>query len=98
MDYVQHLRQYVGHCPLPMVGAAALIVEEQNRLLLLKRSDSGCWGTLGGSVELGEVVEAAARREVREEISLELGELTLSVSSPVWSCSTAIPTEMKSIM
>jgi ADP-ribose pyrophosphatase YjhB (NUDIX family) len=60
-----------------MVGAATLIVDEQDRLLLMKRTDSGCWGPPGGAVELGEVVEAAARRETREETGLELGDLSL---------------------
>jgi 8-oxo-dGTP pyrophosphatase MutT (NUDIX family) len=77
MDYLLELRKYVGHRPLLMVGAATLIVDEQNRLLLMKRSDSGCWGPPGGAVEPGEVVETAARREVREETGLELGEVTL---------------------
>jgi ADP-ribose pyrophosphatase YjhB (NUDIX family) len=77
MDYLSSLRRFVGHAPLQMVGAAALVVDEQDRLLLLKRSDSGCWGPPGGAVELGEAVEDAARREVREETGLELGELSL---------------------
>jgi ADP-ribose pyrophosphatase YjhB (NUDIX family) len=77
VDHIQHLRQFVGHAPLLMVGAATLIVDEQNRLLLMKRSDSGCWGPPGGAVELGEVVEMAARREVREETGLELNEMSL---------------------
>ena len=77
MDYISDLRQYVGHRPLLMVGAAVLIVDSEERLLLMKRSDSGCWGHPGGAMELGEVVEMAARREVREETGLELGELTL---------------------
>jgi len=77
MDYLPELRKLVGHRPLLMVGAAMLIVDEQNRLLLMKRSDSGCWGPPGGAVELGEVVETAARREVREETGLKLGEMSL---------------------
>jgi len=77
MDHISELRKLVGHRPLLMVGAAALIVDSENHLLLMKRSDSGCWGPPGGAVELGEVVETAARREVREEIGLELGELSL---------------------
>ncbi len=77
MDYLLELRKLVGHRPLLMVGAAVLILDEQNRLLLMKRSDSGCWGPPGGAVELGEVVEMAARREVREETGLELSELSL---------------------
>ena len=77
MDYIQFLRQYIGHRPILMVGAATLIVDDENHLLLLKRSDSGCWGPPGGGVELGEVVEAAARRETLEETGLEIGEMPL---------------------
>jgi 8-oxo-dGTP pyrophosphatase MutT (NUDIX family) len=77
MEYLLELRKLVGHRPLLMIGAAVLILDEQNRLLLMKRSDSCCWGPPGGAVELGEVVETAARREVGEETGLELGELTL---------------------
>lgn len=60
-----------------MVGAAILIADDQNRLLLMKRSDSGCWGPLGGAVEPGEVVETAAKREALEETGLQVGELSL---------------------
>ena len=60
-----------------MVGAAILIVDEHNRLLLLKRSDSGCWGPTGGAVEPGEVVEEAARREALEETGLQVGAMSL---------------------
>jgi ADP-ribose pyrophosphatase YjhB (NUDIX family) len=77
MDHLNNLRQYVGHAPLLMVGATALIVDAQERLLLMKRSDSGCWAPPGGAVELGEVVEDAARREVREETGLEVGKMSL---------------------
>ena len=77
MEYLNSLRRHVGHAPLLMVGAAVLLVNEQGRLLLLKRSDSGRWGPPGGAVEPGEEVESAARREVWEETGLELGALRL---------------------
>lgn len=76
MDYLLELRQHVGHAPLLMVGAATLIVDDKNRLLLLHRTDNDCWGPPGGAVELGEEIETAARREVREETGLELGDLS----------------------
>jgi ADP-ribose pyrophosphatase YjhB (NUDIX family) len=63
VNYIQSLRKFIGHASTHMVGAAILIVDEQNRLLLMRRSDNGCWGPPGGAVEPGEVVEDAARRE-----------------------------------
>ncbi|MBN1305070.1 MAG: NUDIX domain-containing protein [Anaerolineales bacterium] len=77
MDYIQSLRKIIGHTPILMVGAAVLILDSQGRLLLMKRTDSGCWGPPGGAVEPGEVIEAAARREVREETSLQVSGLSL---------------------
>jgi len=77
MDYILQLRELIGHRPILMVGAAILIVDESNRLLMLKRSDSGCWGLPGGATEPGEVVEDAARRETREETDIEVDGMTL---------------------
>jgi 8-oxo-dGTP pyrophosphatase MutT (NUDIX family) len=77
VNHIQALRKYIGHAPVLMVGAAILVVDEQNRLLLMKRSDSGCWGPPGGAVEPGEVVEDAARREAFEETGLQVGGMSL---------------------
>ena len=77
MDYILQLRKFIGHRPIQMVGAAILILDDQKRLLLMKRSDSGCWGPPGGAVEPGEVVEEAARRETLEETGLEISDMTL---------------------
>lgn len=77
MDYIRELRQYIGQRPILMVGAAILVIDSENRLLLMKRSDSGRWGPPGGATELGEYVEAAAKRETLEETSLEVGEMAL---------------------
>jgi 8-oxo-dGTP pyrophosphatase MutT (NUDIX family) len=77
MEHILELRKLIGHRPILMVGAAILVVDAKDRLLLMKRSDSGCWGPPGGAVEPGEVVENAARRETLEETSLEIGEMSL---------------------
>jgi ADP-ribose pyrophosphatase YjhB (NUDIX family) len=77
MDYILQLRQYIGHRPILMVGAVILVCDEQSRILLMKRSDSGYWGVPGGATEPGEVVEAAAKRETFEETNLEVGEMSL---------------------
>jgi 8-oxo-dGTP pyrophosphatase MutT (NUDIX family) len=60
-----------------MVGAAILVVDEEHRLLMMKRADSGCWGLPGGATEPGESVEEAAKRETFEEIGLQIGEMDL---------------------
>jgi ADP-ribose pyrophosphatase YjhB (NUDIX family) len=77
MDYILQLRQYIGHRPVLMVGAAILVLDDQDRLLMMKRSDSGNWGIPGGATEPGEVVEEAAKRETLEEVNLEIHEMSL---------------------
>ncbi len=59
-----------------MVGAGIFVLDEQNRLMMMKRSDNGCWGLPGGGTEPGEVVEDAAKRETFEETNLEIGEMS----------------------
>jgi ADP-ribose pyrophosphatase YjhB (NUDIX family) len=56
------------------VTAGAVITDDSGRVLLLNhvfRPGSG-WGIPGGFIEKGEQPEAAIRRELREEIGLEL--------------------------
>jgi len=53
-------------------GVAAVISDGAGRILLQRRSDNGLWGLPGGSVEIGESVRDAIRREVREETGLSV--------------------------
>jgi 8-oxo-dGTP diphosphatase len=56
------------------VTAAGIVIDDNGRVLLLKhrfRGGSG-WGIPGGFVEAGEQAEEGLRRELREEIGLEL--------------------------
>lgn len=69
-DYILDLRKFVGHRPLLQVGASVIVEDNEGRILLQLRSDNHCWGYPGGSVELDEVVEEAAKRELREETGL----------------------------
>lgn len=77
MDYILQLRQYIGHRPILLVGAAILVLDEQDRLLMMKRSDNQCWGIPGGAIEPGEALEIAAKRETLEETNLEIVEMSL---------------------
>ena len=77
MDYINELRQYIGHRPIFLVGATVLIFDSTGKLLMLQRSDNHCWGLPGGSLEPGEELENTAIRETREETGLEISDLCL---------------------
>ncbi len=53
-------------------SVSAVIFDRRGRLLLQQRSDGGQWGLPGGSIEIGESVTDALRREVREETGLQV--------------------------
>ena len=75
MNYVRELRLLVGHRPLIIPGAAVLIFNNKNQLLLHHRQDNRHWGLIGGSMEIGESIEETAKREALEESGLTLKEL-----------------------
>ncbi len=75
--YIMDLRKIVGHRTLLQVGASVIVEDSHGRILLQLRSDNHCWGYAGGSVELDEVVEDAARRELFEETGLIANSLEL---------------------
>lgn len=68
--YIMWLRSFVGHKPLLQCGTGVIVENDKGEILLIKRTDNGCWGYAGGSVELGEKVEDTARRELFEETGL----------------------------
>ena len=53
-------------------GAAAIILNSQNQILLQRRSDSGKWGLPGGCQELGERFQDTIVREIKEETNLDV--------------------------
>lgn len=58
----------------PIVGVAAVLFQDDSVLLARrgKEPGKGQWSLPGGAVELGETLEEALRREIREEVSLEI--------------------------
>jgi 8-oxo-dGTP diphosphatase len=69
--------------PLPKTPALTVdcvIRDPEGRVLLIRRKHepfAGSFALPGGFVEIGETVEAACRREVREEAGIDVGELRL---------------------
>lgn len=59
------------------VGAGVAALNARGEVLLVRRRDNALWDLPGGGVNAGEEVEAAARRELREEAGLNTGPLRL---------------------
>jgi 8-oxo-dGTP diphosphatase len=77
VGYIGEMRKLIGTRPLPLCGAAVILLDDQNRVLMHHRSDNGTWGLPGGALELGERLEEAAVRETREEVGLACRSLEL---------------------
>jgi 8-oxo-dGTP diphosphatase len=64
-------REYPAH---PVVGVGAVVVRD-GKALIIKRAHEprkGEWSLPGGLLELGESLQDAARREIKEETSLDI--------------------------
>jgi len=61
----------------PIVAVGGVILEQDGRILLVKRGkppDSGKWSVPGGTVEAGETLIDALKREIKEECSIEISD------------------------
>ncbi|HFU7087900.1 TPA: NUDIX hydrolase [Bacillus cereus] len=70
MGYIEDMRNLVGNHPLILIGSHAIIVNENNEILLQLRTDFNRWGIIGGALEYNETLEDALKREVYEETGL----------------------------
>jgi 8-oxo-dGTP diphosphatase len=71
-DSEQEVAPTVAASPRHSVSVAAVVVDAQERTLLIQRRDNGHWEPPGGVLELGEQIIDGLRREVAEETGLEV--------------------------
>lgn len=74
--YIQNLRKKVGHDTILQCAGSVIVMNDRGQILLGRRTDNHMWGYAGGSVELDEVVEDCAKRELFEETGLVAEELS----------------------
>lgn len=60
-------------------GAAAIIMNNEGKVLLQSRADRDLWGLPGGCQELGESFKDTIIREVKEETNLDVDEKDLEL-------------------
>ena len=70
--YLAGLRAHVGTGLILRPGVSALVRDDDGRLLLEHRADSGDWSLPGGAVDPSEAPAQALVREVREETGLDV--------------------------
>ena len=68
--YIKRLREVIGTEFILIPAVSVLVRDSDGRVLLVLETDGESWSTPGGSVEVDEAPEDAARREVLEETGL----------------------------
>jgi 8-oxo-dGTP pyrophosphatase MutT (NUDIX family) len=71
-DFILALRKHVGHELLWLSGVTAVIFDDDGRVLLHRRADTGAWAPISGILEPGEQPAQAAVREAFEETGVHI--------------------------
>jgi 8-oxo-dGTP pyrophosphatase MutT (NUDIX family) len=70
--HIAEIRAAIGSRLLLMPSVSNAVLDPDERLLLVRHTHHGMWGTPGGAIEPGETPAQAAARELREETGLAL--------------------------
>lgn len=71
-NYIQEIRRLVGHRPIILNAAGAILVNSQKEVLLNLRTDTHNWSLPGGYLEYGETFEQACIREYKEDAGIDV--------------------------
>ena len=55
-----------------VVAVTVFILDDQDRVLLIRRTDNGLWAIPGGAQDFGEYIAETAVRETREESGIDV--------------------------
>ncbi|MFF4651561.1 NUDIX domain-containing protein [Streptomyces sp. NPDC001380] len=70
-EFLRDLRSLVGTRPLWLAGVTAVVVDDEGRVLLGRRADTGRWSVVSGILDPGEEPADGAVRECWEETGVE---------------------------
>ncbi|MEV1085643.1 NUDIX domain-containing protein [Streptomyces sp. NPDC050211] len=69
-DFISAIRASAGQQLLWLPGVTAIVFDDEGRVLLGRRTDTGTWSVIGGIPDPGEQPAACAVREVYEETAV----------------------------
>ena len=74
---LEPLRESIFARMSPLVAGTAAIIDEDGRILLMRRSDNRLWNMPGGILEVGETPAAGVVREALEETGVRCAPIAL---------------------
>jgi ADP-ribose pyrophosphatase YjhB (NUDIX family) len=78
MAEMEPLRTTIFAQPTPLAVGDGAVIDDNGRILLIRRADNGLWAMPGGGLEVGETPAAGVVREVFEETGMRVKALALS--------------------
>lgn len=70
IDYLGDPNAPAANSLVPSVNV--VVVNDEDRILMIRRSDNDNWAVPGGGMDLGESIAEAAMREVKEETGIDI--------------------------
>ncbi|MCX7998844.1 MAG: NUDIX domain-containing protein [Leptospiraceae bacterium] len=74
--YWKTLRKWIGHSTV-YSSSCVIVIEQNGKVLLVKRSDDGQWSLPAGAKEIGDTLEDTIHKEAWEEVGIQIFDLEL---------------------
>ncbi|GLV53821.1 hypothetical protein KDH_06720 [Dictyobacter sp. S3.2.2.5] len=78
----------------PIPSADAAVIDDDGRILLIRRADNGLWAMPGGGIDIGETPAQAAVREALEETGVSSEPVALVGIHDSRFCGTVYPLQL----
>jgi len=91
MAKMEPLRASLFSRPTPLAAGDGAVIDDQGRILLIKRADNGKWAMPGGALEVGETPAEGTVREALEETGVRCRALSLIGVFDSRLCGTTSP-------
>ncbi|MGM9988723.1 MAG: NUDIX domain-containing protein [Bacillaceae bacterium] len=76
-SYVGKIRMHVSNEKIIVPSVRAIILDDEHKILFIKRKEVESWGMPAGSMEIGESIFHCLQRHVKEETNLNVLSATL---------------------